>query len=106
MILDRYKNTSIITIDKRTDSYDIRRYSTSELMSVIYQDCDNGNIPYKQILFKDGDRLDLIAAREYGEGLNWWLIAAASGIGWWLQINPGTVIRIPDLQFVKNRFNL
>jgi phage tail protein X len=105
-MINRYVNNSITTVDKRVDAYNIQRYATNDLTSQIYQDCDNGIIPFKQILFREGDRLDLIAAREYGDGLDWWLIAAASGIGWWLQINPGTVIRIPDMQFVKVRFNL
>lgn len=105
-MLNRYRNNPITTVDKRLDSYEIRRYTTSDLISVIYQECEAGIIPFKQIIFREGDRLDLIAAREYGDGLDWWLIAAASGIGWWLQVNPGTIIKIPDFNFVKNRFNL
>lgn len=105
-MLDRYRNNSIITDDKRVDNYNIRRYATNDLLSVIYQGCNEGSIPYKQLIFREGDRLDLIAAREYGDGLDWWIIAAASGIGWWLQVNPGTIIRIPDLQTIKSRFNL
>ena len=29
------------------------------------------------------------------DGMNWWIIAAASGIGWWLQCPPGTLLAIP-----------
>ena len=41
------------------------------------------------------ERLDIIAHRTYGDGRLWWVIAAASGIGWWLQVPPGTRLRIP-----------
>jgi len=41
------------------------------------------------------DRLDIIAGREYGNGRYWWVIAAASGIGWGMQVPPGTNLRIP-----------
>jgi len=39
--------------------------------------------------------LDHIAGKELGDSQLWWVIAAASRIGWWLQVPPGTVLRIP-----------
>jgi nucleoid-associated protein YgaU len=44
---------------------------------------------------KGGERLDTIAADMYGDGSYWWVIAAATGIGWCLQVPPGTTLRIP-----------
>lgn len=51
----------------------------------------------------EGDRLDSLAGRYYGDGRLWWVIAAASGIGWWLQVPPGTRLLIPtDLNQVES----
>ena len=44
---------------------------------------------------KEGERLDQIAGVVYGDSTLWWMIAAASGIGWGLQVPPGTKLRIP-----------
>tara|TARA_Y100001970_G_C14015030_1_gene740481 strand:+ start:430 stop:723 length:294 start_codon:yes stop_codon:yes gene_type:complete len=41
------------------------------------------------------ERLDIVAHRQYGDARLWWVIAAASGIGWWLQAPPGTRLVIP-----------
>jgi nucleoid-associated protein YgaU len=46
------------------------------------------------------ERLDTIAGVAYGDGRYWWVLAAASNIGWGLQVPPGTIIRIPDLSQV------
>jgi len=43
----------------------------------------------------EAERLDVIAGRVYGDGRLWWIIAAASGIGWWLQVPAGTRLVIP-----------
>jgi len=43
----------------------------------------------------EGDRLDTLAAQAYGSGIYWWIIAAASGIGWAPQVPPGTLLIIP-----------
>jgi nucleoid-associated protein YgaU len=55
-----------------------------------------GTLPARREILKEGERLDQIAFREYGDGRLWWVIAAASGIGWVMQVPPGTVILIPD----------
>ena len=52
----------------------------------------------KKIVEADGvTRLDQYAAIEFGNenGINWWIIAAASGIGYPLQVIPGTIVRVP-----------
>ena len=36
-----------------------------------------------------------MAANVYGDSSLWWIIAAASNIGWGLQVPPGTVLKIP-----------
>ena len=41
-------------------------------------------------------RLDQLSGESYGDAGYWWVIAAASGIGWGMQVPPGTLIKIPD----------
>jgi len=63
----------------------------------------NGRIPITQTFTTtDADRLDTIAGDIYGDGRYWWLIAAASDIGWGLQVPPGTIINIVDLRSVES----
>ena len=62
----------------------------------IYQAINNGKLAFKTILLEQGQRLDHIAGVVYGDSGLWWVIAAASGIGWGLQAPPGTIIRIPN----------
>lgn len=43
------------------------------------------------------DRLDSLSGTVYGDARYWWLLAAASDIGWGMQVPPGTQINIIDL---------
>jgi len=61
----------------------------------IYTAVNNGSISVTSRQIKEGERLDTIAGSVYGEAGLWWIIAAASGIGWGLQVPPGVVIKIP-----------
>ena len=62
----------------------------------------SGTVPIvKQLISTQADRLDTIAGEVYGDGRYWWIIAAASNIGWGLQVPPGTIINIPDLKSVE-----
>lgn len=70
---------------------------TSDAISAIRNAMSSGAISYKQSYVKGSERLDTIAGDVYGDGRYWWVIAAASDIGWMLQCPPGTVIKIPDL---------
>ena len=53
------------------------------------------NISITVVVLEEGQRLDQIAGVFYGDSSYWWAIAAASGIGWALQVPPGTVLRVP-----------
>jgi len=99
--MNRYYNNDILV-----DNFSRPKYATSNLCSQIYYACENGEIPFITIRFKQGDRLDHLSGKYYGNGLDWWVIAAASGISWWLQINEDTIIKIPDREALKARFNL
>jgi hypothetical protein len=56
----------------------------------------SGNLSYTEAILKDGERIDMIAAKNYGDARLWWVIAAASNIGWWMQVPEGTLVRIPS----------
>jgi hypothetical protein len=56
-----------------------------------------GSLQYREITLRGVQRLDTIAGEEYGDGRYWWIIAAASEIGWGLQAPPGTLLKIPVL---------
>ena len=55
----------------------------------------NGDVPMTTHVFEEGERLDSLAMLYYKSSEFWWVIAAASGIGWSLQIPPGTLLYIP-----------
>jgi hypothetical protein len=104
--MNRYKNNAILQSITDFNLVSKPKYATSELCSQIYYACENGEIPFFELQFKQGDRLDHLASKYYGSGLDWWVIAAASGISWWLQINENTRIKVPNLVVLKQRFNL
>lgn len=61
----------------------------------------DGLIPVvRQITATGDDRLDSLAGAIYGDAKYWWVLAAASGIGWGLQIPPGTLVNIVNLEDV------
>jgi hypothetical protein len=77
------------------------RFETSYAIPIIRENIANGNIRVLGTsVLQEKQRLDTIAGQVYGDGGLWWIIAAASGIGWMCQTPPGTLITIPDLQDV------
>jgi len=56
---------------------------------------NNGNLAFKTRIIKEVESLDAIAGEEYGDARMYWIIAACSGIGWGMQVPPGTVLKIP-----------
>lgn len=94
MSLRRYARSPIL----RAGSY----YGTSRVSEVIRNAISRGDIKVEVHVLQEGERLDSIAGRRYGDGRLWWVIAAASGIGWGLQVPPGTRLQIPtDLSQVS-----
>jgi len=58
-------------------------------------------VPRNQIILTGADRLDSLAGSAYGDAGYWWVLAAASDIGWGMQVPAGTVINILDLKEVE-----
>ena len=87
MALGRYDN--VLKIAGGT------KYSTTRGHVNIYQAAEARRISVKEHVMLEGERLDILAGREYGNARLWWIIAAASGIGWGMQVPPGTSILIP-----------
>ena len=82
----RYSKSS-----KRGNSY----FGTSNSKSIVKSLISRGIVRFKVEALQEGERLDIIAQRQYGDARHWWIIAAASDIGWGLQVPAGTHLRIP-----------
>jgi len=54
-----------------------------------------GTLVTDNLTLEEGTRLDQLAAERYGDSNYWWVIAAASGIGWGLQLPAGTYVQVP-----------
>lgn len=69
--------------------------SMSLASSFIRRAVVNNVIESDTLILEEDRRLDQLAGKFYGDGAYWWVIAAASGIGWGLQVPSGTVIVVP-----------
>ena len=86
----RYARTPVIAFGQQ--------YGTSRAASTIRKAIKENAIRYETITLQQGQRLDTLAGEYYGDGRWWWIIAAASNIGWGLQVPPGTYIVIPNIE--------
>lgn len=63
---------------------------------MFYDFSDLGTLSYVNYLWKEGDRLDALAAQYFSFPTRWWVIAEFNPkISDWLNVTPGTIIRIP-----------
>ena len=69
--------------------------SKSDASFKIFNAVELGQINFSSHILEEGERLDYLAGKYYGDSSLWWIIAAASGIGYALQVPPGTLIRVP-----------
>jgi len=75
-------------------------FGTSYAIPSLRANIENGNIRVlARVVTQEKQRLDTIAQDYYGDGRNWWILAAASGIGWAF-VPCGTVVVVPDLSDV------
>jgi hypothetical protein len=88
----RYENTQRIMAGQA--------YATPSTVAMIRLGISNGTIAFNERILQESQRIDVIAGIEYGDSKLWWVIAAASNIGWSLQSPPGTLIRVPKLDDV------
>jgi hypothetical protein len=87
MALSRYRNDLQIRGGKILQ--------TNESVTRVRRATQGGQLLIQQKVLQEGERLDIIAGQIYGDGRLWWIIAAASNIGWMLQVPPGTLLNIP-----------
>jgi hypothetical protein len=59
---------------------------------------NDGRLPVDELVLRGAERLDTLAGSIYGDARYWWVLAAASGVGWGLQIPPGTIVNVPSLE--------
>lgn len=96
--INRYDTSPILMFGKK--------YGTSLAASSIREGIKQGRIRYSEIVLPESHRLDIIAGEQYGDGRLYWVIAAASNIGWAPQAPPGTMIKIPVLEDVIKILNI
>ena len=97
-MLSRYRNTKAINVTNTEDGVNITRkvLSTSPgLAKKIRDGIKNGNIDFATRTISGGERLDTIAGKQYGDSSLWWVIAAANGIGYAMQIKEGRELIVP-----------
>ena len=70
-------------------------YGTYVPSKILRDAATSGLISVRKDYLREGERLDVIAGAEYGDSRLWWIIAGASGIGWNLQVPPGTYLLVP-----------
>jgi hypothetical protein len=92
MALTRYPSSGI---------YGLSYYGSSQVVNQLREAINLGQLSYKEFTLTGGQRLDTIAGEQYGDATLWWIIAAASEIGWGMQLPAGTRIRVPNLVEVK-----
>lgn len=91
--MNRYASAPLISIG--------RARGTSDAIHNVRVGISAGTVRFTARTLQESQRLDVIAGIEYGDSRLWWMIAAASNIGWSLQVPAGTLLRIPDIQDVS-----
>lgn len=90
--LARYENSEVFAFGVS--------YGTSYISRQIFNGINDGSIKYSESYLQQGERLDVLAGQAYGDGRLYWIICAASGIGFASQVPPGTIIKTPNLSDV------
>lgn len=94
MAIRRYARTPVLKLGER--------YGTSNIILTIRSNIGAGNIRTQIYITSTSERLDIIAGEQYNDSSLWWVIAAASNVGWGLQVPPGTLLTIPLLNDIQN----
>ena len=96
MAISRYSVDNIINFG--------RQFGTATGMQRIRDALNAGALSFAPAVLRGGERLDTVAGEVYGDATLWWVIAAASDIGWGMQVPAGTFIRIPSPEDVAEIF--
>jgi hypothetical protein len=92
-IFSRYRSTPKLALGYQ--------YGTTRAVVAVRMAVQDGLIPIVEtITLSEKQRLDHLAAIYYDDSRFWWVLAAASDIGWGLQVPAGTIINIPDINSV------
>ena len=78
-----------------------RSYGVSYIIPFIRKGVLSGDIRYSRYVLTGNQRLDTMAGEFYSDSTLGWIIAAASGIGWGLQVPEGTEIIVPILEDIQ-----
>lgn len=89
MAFSRYNRAPILNYGSQ--------YGTGRAREAIQAAIASGRLTTKTMLLRGHERLDTVAGEVYGDSRYWWIIAAASNIGWGMQVPPGTILRVPVL---------
>lgn len=89
MAFSRYSRAPVLNLGAQ--------FGTSRAIAAIRAAIKSGQIGTREIILRGADRLDTLAGSLYGDGRYYWILAAASDIGWGLQVPAGTVIKVPEL---------
>ena len=93
-IFSRYRSTQKLAFG--------RQYGTTRAIAAVRNAINAGLIEIVEtITISENQRLDQLAAVYYKDSRFWWVLAAASDIGWGLQVPPGTIINIPNINQVS-----
>lgn len=77
-----------------------KQLSSASATRVIRERMGRGIRVIQTLILTGDDRLDTLAGSIYGNSKYWWVLAAASEIGWGMQVPPGTIIKVVDLNSV------
>jgi nucleoid-associated protein YgaU len=89
----RYDRTPLLNLGTQ--------YGTSEFVPQLRKAIAEGRIRYEEHVLTGKERLDTLAAEYYGDPLKYYILAAASNIGNVLQVPPGTLIIVPNIEDVE-----
>jgi hypothetical protein len=92
MAFSRYRRTQLLDFG--------RQYGTGHAHEAIRAAIKDGSLAFEVVTLKEAQRLDHLSGQYYGNSRYAWVIAAASDIGWILQVPAGTYVRIPKLEDV------
>jgi hypothetical protein len=92
MAFSRYGRTSVLNYGAQ--------FGTGRAREAIQAAIASGAIQTKSFVLRGAERLDTMAGVIYNDGRYWWILAAASNIGWGMQVPPGTIIQVPALSDV------